>query len=86
MSVLFETRLYPNRSDTSSSLLLASDKRILDYSDVERGWVTTDQLQRHLPKGSPPSVISADTRVIETMTVTHKGNTTCCKTFCLPVQ
>jgi hypothetical protein len=72
MGVYFQTRFYPNMSDTSRYTVLATVDRVLDFHDMERGWVRAEELLRVYKDKVAATDLTTNSWVVEFMTPTHE--------------
>jgi hypothetical protein len=75
MGIYFQTRFYPNMSDSGTYTVLSAMNRVLDYQDMERGWVRAEDLLRIFPDKVHSTDLSTNSWVVEYMWSTHELNT-----------
>lgn len=86
MGVYFQTRFYPNMSDTSRYTVLAAMGRILDYQDMERGWVRAEELLGTYRDKVSPTDLTTNSWIVEFMWSSHELNTELKEVRRLPVH
>jgi hypothetical protein len=74
MGIYFQTRFYPNMSDTSRYTVLAATNRILDFHDMDRGWVRAENLLQVYNDKVSPTDLTTNSWVVEYMWTTHELN------------
>lgn len=74
MGIYFQTRFYPNMSDSSRYTVLAATDRIIDYHDMECGWVKTEELLRNFADRVRPTDLTTNSWVVEYMWTSHELN------------
>lgn len=84
MGIYFQTRFYPNMSDSRRYTVLAAMDRILHFNDMERGWVKAEEL---LSKGLVSSTdLTTNSWLVEYMWASHELNTNLREVRRLPVH
>ncbi len=84
MGIYFQTRFYPNMSDSSRYTVLAAMERILNFNDMERGWVKAEEL---LSKGLVSSTeLTTNSWLVEYMWASHELTTELKEVRRLPVH
>ena len=86
MGIYFQTRFYPNMSDSSRYTVLSAMDRILDYYDMERGWVKAEDLLRIYTDRVKSTDLTTNSWVVEYMWTTHELNTEMHEVRRLPVH
>lgn len=74
MGIYFQTRFYPNMSDSSRYTVLAAMDRIIDYHDMERGWVKAEELLRDFAGRVSPTDLTTNSWLVEYMWTSHEMN------------
>lgn len=86
MGFYFQTRFYPNMSDSGTYKVLGAMNRIIDYADMERGWFRADDLLRIYSEQVSPTDLSTNSWVVEYMWSTHELTTELKEVCRLPVN
>ena len=86
MGIYFQTRFYPNMSDSSRYTVLSAMDRVLDYYDMERGWVKAEDLLRIYADRVKSTDLTTNSWVVEYMWTTHELNTEMREVRRLPVN
>jgi hypothetical protein len=73
MGIFFETRFYPNISDSKTYIVLSSIDRILQFDGMERGWIKAEDLLRICHKEVSPTQLTTNSWVVETLSTTLAG-------------
>jgi hypothetical protein len=71
MSIFFETRFYPNIHDSKTFIVLSSIDRILQFSDMERGWIKAEDLLRIHHEKVNSTQLTTNSWVVETLLSTQ---------------
>ncbi len=71
MGIFFETRFYPNISDSKTFIVLSSIDRILQFSDLERGWIKAEDLLRIYHEKVSSTQLTTNSWVVETLLSTQ---------------
>ncbi len=85
MGIYFQTRFYPNMSDSSRYTVLGATDRILTYQDMERGWMRAEELLTTYRDKVSPTDLTTNSWVAEFMWSSHELNTELKEVRRLPV-
>ena len=72
MGIYFQTRFYPNMSDSSRFTVLSAMNRVIDYHDMERGWIKAEELLRTYGDRVSPTDLTTNSWIVEYMWTTHE--------------
>jgi hypothetical protein len=86
MGIYFQTRFYPNMSDTSRYTVLSAMNRILDFHDMDRGWVRAEDLLQVYKDKVSSTDLTTNSWVVEYMWSTHELNMELTEVRRLPVH
>lgn len=74
MGTFFQTRFYPNILDPENFRVLAALDRVINADDMDRGWMSAEQLIKKFPSKVSEEDIGLMSFVTEHIWTTHEGN------------
>lgn len=86
MGFYFQTRFYPNMSESGNYKVLAAMNRIIDNADVERGWIRAEDLLRNFPEKVSSTDLTTNSWIVEYIWTTHELTTELKEGCRLPVH